>query len=795
MLRVEETRPSKSAADTGQGVGARLLRKEDDRFMRGRGQFVADIRVVGLMDVAFVRSPLAHARIRAIDVPHRYRDVVFTSADLIGVKPIRAVSGLPGFKISEQPVLATGKVRHVGELVAMCVAPTRAEAEDIAASVTLDLEELAAVYDMRKARQADAVLVHEHWGDNVFLETAFEVDITPAFDAPIKVTREISTARQCMSPLEGRGVVATFDHRLDQLTLHTAAQMPHIVRNGLSDCLGMEQGRIRIVSPDVGGGFGHKGILLPEEVCLGWLAVRHGLSVRWIEDRREHLIASANCREHHYEITVYADRDGRLRGIDCEAIVDSGAYSSYPFSACLEAAQVASILPGPYRMPAYRCRTFSVATNKCPILPYRGVARTGVCFALEIMLDAVATAAGLEPGEVRLRNLVGPEQMPFDNITKKHFDSGNYPEAMRRALSAIDIDAVRSRQRAGEADGRRIGVGVSIYCEQAAHGTSIYAGWGIPMVPGHEQATARLTPDGGLEIRVGLHSHGQGLETTLAQVAYEILGIDTAQIRVVHGDTSITPYSTGTWGSRAMVMAGGAVATACGELGRRAMQIGAKLLQLDPADVFLRDGRVHGPHGSITLLEIAHTWYRRPQDLPPDVDPGGLEATVGYKPQRDTGTFSYAAHAVTVAVDPDLGHVEILDYVIVEDGGVLVNPMIVDGQIYGGLAQGIGTALYEEMPFDSSGQPLATTLADYLLPGPTEVPEPRLDHMETPSPYTMFGVKGIGEGGAIAPPAAIANAVNDALRPLGVELLHSPISPRRVVGAVLAARMAARPAA
>jgi carbon-monoxide dehydrogenase large subunit len=795
MLRAEETRPSKTAADTGQGVGARLLRKEDDRFMRGRGQFVADIRVVGLMDVAFVRSPLAHARIRAIDVPQRYRDVVFTSADLIGVKPIRAVSGLPGFKISEQPVLATGKVRHVGELVAMCVAPTRAEAEDIAASVTLDLEELAAVYDMRKAREADAALVHEHWGDNVFLETAFEVDITPAFDAPIKVTREISTARQCMSPLEGRGVVATFDHRLDQLTLHTAAQMPHIVRNGLSDCLGMAQGRIRIVSPDVGGGFGHKGILLPEEVCLGWLAVRHGLSVRWIEDRREHLIASANCREHHYAITVYADRDGRLRGIDCEAIVDSGAYSSYPFSACLEAAQVASILPGPYRMPAYRCRTFSVATNKCPILPYRGVARTGVCFALEIMLDAVAAEAGLEPGEVRLRNLVGPEEMPFDNITKKHFDSGDYPEAMRRALSAIDIDAVRSRQRAGEADGRRIGVGVSIYCEQAAHGTSIYAGWGIPMVPGHEQATARLTPDGGLEIRVGLHSHGQGLETTLAQVAYEILGIDTAQIRVVHGDTSITPYSTGTWGSRAMVMAGGAVAAACGELGRRAMQIGAKLLQLDPADVFLRDGRVHGPHGSITLLEIAHTWYRRPQDLPPDVDPGGLEATIGYKPRRDTGTFSYAAHAVTVAVDPDLGHVEILDYVIVEDGGVLVNPMIVDGQIYGGLAQGIGTALYEEMPFDSSGQPLATTLADYLLPGPTEVPEPRLDHMETPSPYTMFGVKGIGEGGAIAPPAAIANAVNDALRPLGVELLHSPISPRRVVGAVLAARIAARPAA
>jgi carbon-monoxide dehydrogenase large subunit len=788
-------RASGAAGGVGQGVGARMPRKEDDRFLRGRGQFVADIRLAGLLDVAFVRSPLAHARIKAIHVPERSSGVVFTASDLAGIKPIRAVSGLPGFKISEQPVLATGKVRHVGELVAMCVAPTRAEAEDIAASVVLDLEPLPAVHDMRKAREAGTALVHEHWGDNVFLESMFEVDITPALDAPIKVTREISTARQCMSPLEGRGVVATFDHRLDQLTLHTGSQMPHIVRNGLADCLDIEQGRIRIVSPDIGGGFGHKGILLPEEVCLSWLALHRGLTVRWIEDRREHLSASANCREHYYKITVYADRDGLLRGIDCEATVDSGAYSSYPFSACLEAAQVASILPGPYRMPAYRCRTFSAATNKCPILPYRGVARTGVCFALELMLDAVAREAGLEPGEVRLRNLVRPEEMPFDNITRKHFDSGDYPEALRRAIAAIDVASLRERQRHPEADGRLIGVGLSVYCEQAAHGTSVYAGWGIPMVPGHEQATARMTPDGGLEIRVGVQSHGQGMETTLAQVAHEILGIDIARVRVIHGDTALTPYSTGTWGSRSMVMAGGAVGTACEQIAEHAKRIGAKLLQLDPASVSLRDGRVCGPNSSIDLSEIARTWYRRPQDLPPDVDPAGLESTSGYKPRRDSGTFSYAAHAVTVAVDPDLGDVELLDYVIVEDGGVLVNPMIVDGQIYGGLAQGIGTALYEEMPFDAAGQPLATTLADYLLPGPTEVPEPRLEHMETPSPYTMFGVKGIGEGGAIAPPAAIANAVNDALRPLGIELLHSPISPRRIVEAVLAAREAERPAA
>src|SRR4029077_8950982 len=279
-------------------------------------------------------------------IPPDQRGATFAAADLVGVKPIRAVSGLRGFKISEQPPLATDKLRHVGELAAMCVAATRAEAEDLAAAVTLDLEELPAVYDMLEAHKSNAVLVHEHWGDNVFLETFVDVDISKAFDAPIKVSRELRTARQCMAPIEGRGVVAFWDTRLEQLTLYSACQMPHIVRTGLSECLGLDEGQVRIIAPDVGGGFGYKGILLPEEVCLGWLAMRCGHPVRWIEDRREHLVAGANCREHHYRITAYAERDGRLRGIDCEAAVDSGAYSSYPFSACLEAAQVASILPG-----------------------------------------------------------------------------------------------------------------------------------------------------------------------------------------------------------------------------------------------------------------------------------------------------------------------------------------------------------------------------------------------------------------------------------------------------------------
>lgn len=771
-----------------QGVGARVLRKEDDRLMRGRGQFVADIRMANMQDVAFVRSPLAHGRILGVEIPEEVRDSVFTIDDLTGVKPIRAVSGLPGFKISEQPVLAQGKVRHVGETVVMCVAPTRAEAEDIAATVRLDLDELPAIHNMLEGRRDVSSRVHEEWPDNVFLETKINVNIEAVQDAPIKVQRVISTSRQSMAPMEGRGAVAFWDSRLELLTLYTASQIPHIVRTGLAECLGLDEGQVRVVVPDVGGGFGYKGILLTEEVAISWLAIKLGRPVRWIEDRREHLTAGANCREHHYVITGYADSEGRLLGIDCEATVDSGAYSSYPFSACLEAAQVASILPGPYDFPGYRCETHSVSTNKCPILPYRGVARTGVCFALELVLDDLARAAGVEPYELRLKSLVKPEQMPFDNITNKHFDSGDYPEALRQAVAAIDYDAIRKRQKQGEPDGRLIGVGVSIYCEQAAHGTSVYAGWGIPMVPGYEQATVRVTPDGGLEVRIGAHSHGQSLETTLAQVANEILGIDVAKVKVVHGDTAYTPYSTGTWGSRCMVMSGGAVSRSCQTIAKRLAAIGAFMLKAKPEEVEVRDGKVIGPNGSLTIGEIAYTWYRRPQDLPAEVNPGGLEVTEGYKPQRDSGTFGYGAHAVLVAVDPETGDVEILDYVIVEDGGKLVNPMVVDGQIYGGTAQGIGTALYEEMPFDASGQPLASTFADYLLPGPTEVPEPRLIHMETVSPYTEFGVKGVGESGAIPPPAAIANAVNDALRPLGASLYVSPITPRRVLEAIDAAQ-------
>ena len=770
---------------TGKGIGARLTRKEDDRYMRGRGEFVADIRLAGMKDVAFLRSPLAHARLHGINVPERLRDRVFTHDDMTGVRAIRAVTGLPGFKVSEQPPLATGKVRHVGELVAMCLGETRAEAEDVAAEIDVQFEELPVIVNMLQGQRSDSPLVHEDWGDNIYLESSFDGDLTEAkAAATVTMTKKFRTNRQCMAPLEGKGAVAYWDSRLEQLVVYTATQMPHIVRTGLAECLGLDQAKVRVIAPDVGGGFGYKGILTPEEICLGWLAMHCGHPVRWLEDRREHLTANANCREHHYHVTAYADARGKILGLEVEASVDAGAYSAYPFSACLEGAQVVSILPGPYVIPAYHCKTYSVATNKAPILPYRGVARTGVCFVMELIIDAIARAVEREPYEVRLENLVPASAMPYTNITGKDFDSGDYPKSLRRAVEEIHLTDIRARQADGEPDGRLIGIGFATFCEQAAHGTSVYSGWGIPMVPGHEQAVARMTPGGSLELRIGAHSHGQSMETTLAQVAHEVLGIDPAKVKLVHGDTEYTPYSTGTWGSRCAVMSGGAVATACEKIAERAASIAAHLMQVSTEEVRFENGEIVGPTSSMSLEEVAQIWYLKPQLLPPDIDSGGLEVTVGYKPKTDSGTFSYASHAVVVAVDPELGDVEILDYVIIEDGGTLINPMVVEGQVYGGAGQGIGTALYEEMPFDAAGQPLASTLADYLLPGPTEMPHFRVFHMETPSPNTKFGIKGIGEGGAIAPPAAIGNAINDALASLGVELCESPMSPRRILAAI-----------
>lgn len=780
-----------TAGEPAQGVGARVPRKEDSRHLHGRGQFVADMSMPHLSEVAFVRSPFAHARIVETRRPEGGDGRVFFREDMTGVADIFADSTLPTYQRSAQPPLAVHKVRFVGEPVAMTFARTRAEAEDLAEEVVLEYEDLPVYASVEASRAATGQFMHEGWEHNRFVTLQVDKEFTErASAAPVVVKRSIALARQCMVPMEGKAVLAHWDHQLDQLVVYSATQVPHMIRTVLAECLGLPQGQVRVISPDVGGAFGYKCVLQQEELCVAWLAMTFKRPFRYLEDRREHLVAGANSREHYYEMTAYTNERGVILALDARITIDGGAYSVWPFTIGLEPGQAIGNLPGPYAFRGYRCVTQCVATNKPAFVPYRGVARTGVCFAMELTIDAIARAVGREACDVRRDNLVPAASMPYVNVANKHFDSGNYPESLRRVHEMIDLAAVRARQRRGEPDGRVIGVGFATYTEQSAHGTSVFAAWGTPVVPGFDSATAKVTPDGGLELRVGVHSHGQGMETTFAQIAHEVLGIPIDRIKLVHGDTAQTPFSTGTYASRSLVMSGGAVSRACKVLVPRIVAIGAHLLGTSPESVTLRGGSVHAGDKSVTVGQIAQAWYLRPDKLPPGVDPAGLETTAGFKPKVDTGAFTYASHAAVVAVDTQTGHVEILDYVIVEDCGIMINPMVVEGQTYGGVAQGIGTAFYEEMPYDTNGQPLASTLADYLLPGATEVPSMRMEHMETPSPHTEFGAKGMGEGGAIAPPAVLFNAVNDALAFMGLntEMLRTPLSPRRLLEALNAAR-------
>jgi len=789
---MSSTEPTEAPIESG-GVGARVRRREDERHLHGKGRFVADYTFPDLQEVAFLRSPLAHARIEHIGKPERFPGQVIVREDMHTATDIVADSSLPTYKPSAHPPLASGKVRFVGEPVAMCFASSRAEAEDIAEEVELDLHELPAFASAFAARERTDVRVHDHWTDNLFLDLKADVNFDErAKDAPVVVKQKVDLARQCMVPMEGKAVLAYWDHTQAQLVVITSTQVPHMIRTVLSQCLGIDHAQVRVISPDVGGAFGYKCVLQQEELCIAWLALTYKRPFRFIEDRREHLIAGANTRQHHYELTAYADKNGRLLALDCDLLIDGGAYSAWPFTIGLETGQALGNLPGPYDFSGYRCHTQCAATNKPGFLPYRGVARTGVCFAIELTMDAIARAVGREAWEVRYDNLVRGADMPYTNVVKKHYDSGDFQESLKRAAAQLDVAKWRRRQKEGEPDGRLIGIGFATFTEQSAHGTAVFASWGLPVVPGYDLATVRITADGGLEVRAGIHSHGQGMETTLAQIANEVLGVSIQKIKVVHGDTALTPFSTGTYASRSIVMAGGAVAATCRELVPRVIKIGAHILGETEDAVRFEAGEVVGATGRVSLADIGHAWYLRPERLPKDVDLTGLEATHGFKPKVDTGAFSYATHAAAVAIDTRTGHVEILEYVIVEDCGRMINPMVVEGQTIGGTAQGIGTAFYEETLYDENAQPLTSTLADYMLPGPTELPPLTIIHMETLSPYTEFGAKGVGEGGAIAPPAALFNAVNDALSPLGALVSETPLTPRRLLAAIEAAKAAAR---
>lgn len=766
---------------TPRGVGARVQRTEDRRHLAGRGTFVADIAMPGTRDVAFVRSTVAHGRLTRVAPPPDAAPGEFWSADELAhlTGPIVADARHPDWRPSEYPLLATGKVRFVGEPVAAVLGDDRALAEDLAEQVEVDVDDLDPVVDPVLGLASDAPLVHEHWPDNRFLAMSADlgdVDAAKA-DAAVSITRHYQTGRHSGIPMETRGALAYYDHRLDQLVLHSSTQVPHLLRTALAEVLCIAERRLRVVAPDVGGGFGIKCNLDAEVAVVCAIALQVDHPVRWIEDRFEHFVGAIHARDHRYRVTAHAAADGELLAVEADVLVDVGAYSVWPWTAAMEAGMAAGVIPGPYRLRHYRFTSTTVATNKPPLGPYRGVARPGACFAIERTIDEVAVALGMEPYEVRLRNLVQPNEFPYTSITGRVYDSGDYPESVRRAVATVDHDGVRARQ---DDSGRtRIGLGYATYTEQTAHGTKEWAQRGLPVVFGFEQVRASLDPSGSLTISTGIQSHGQGLETSLAQVAHDVTGIDPADVSVRHGDTDTSPYGMGTFASRSMVMAGGATHGACSQLADRVKEVAAGLLGCGKDEVELRDGKAEGPEAALSLGEVADAAYLRTDLLPEDVRPV-LDVTFTYQPSVDTGTYSYATHAAVVEVDLDDGKVRLVDYVVVEDCGTVVNPLIVDGQIHGGVAQGIGSAMLEEYTYDEVGQPRVTTFMDYLLPGATEVPDIKIEHLETPSPFTTLGIKGMGEGGAIGPAAAIANAVTDALRAEDVAVNRTPITPARV---------------
>ena len=750
--------------------------------------FIADLQVPGVQDVAFVRSQMAHAKVRSVIKPAQSGTRVFTLADIAPVNILEAGPELSAHHHSPYPPLADARVRYVGQTIAACVMPTRAQAEDLADEVRVELEELPAVVDVVAAMRADSPRVFDEWPSNAYISTSVvEGNPEALAAAPIRLHCRLRLNRQATVPLEGRGVLAYWDHRLDELVVYLSTQGGQVKRLALSRMLNIPEHKVRVIAPDVGGGFGGKNRIMPEDVAIVALALKVGRPVRWIEDRREHLLASPHARDHTYDLTICAERDGTLIGIEGDIYIDAGAYALWPTGAFQEASMASRNLTGPYRMRHLKLNAHTVATNKAPMGPYRGVARPGATFALERLVDEVARELGREPFDLRRQNIVTSAELPYKTAAGMKLDTGDYLAALDIARDKINLPAIRKRQAQGEPDGRKIGIGFAFYTEQSGHGIVEFAKRKFRVIPGYESANARMLPDGSVIIYVGVQNHGQGHETTLAQIAAHELGIDPGQISVRYGDTAVGPYGFGTFASRSIVFAGGAVGKASRAIAEKIRRIGAHLLQADVAATRIEGGMVHGPSSKLSIAEIAFAANARPDQLPAGMDPL-LDSTATYEPADSGGVFAYGTHAALVAVDPNTGDIELLDYVVSEDCGTMINPMIVDGQVVGGIVQGIGTALYEEIPYDERGQPLVSSLADYTIPCAAEIPTIRVEHLVTPALTTEYGVKGLGEGGAIAPPAAIANAVGDAFRDIRANFNETPLTPRRVTRELARAR-------
>ena len=801
-------------------VGQRVKRTEDPRLIKGLAHYVDDIRLPDTLHVAFVRSIYAHARINGVDASEALKApgvvAVFTGKDVSEkIGPVPCAGNLPELKVPDHRVLATDKVYFVGHPIAAVVAADAYAARDAAELVVVDYEELPAVVDAEAAAKGGAV-IHEKFGDNIAYKlTAGEGDIEAALASADKVIRQrVTNQRLAPVAMEPRGVLARYLPGEQELTVWSSTQIPHLMRTQVALMIGIPENRLRVITPEVGGGFGSKLNVYAEEALVGWIAMQLGRPVKWIETRRENMQATIHGRGQVGEIEIGCKADGTVTGLRYNVVADLGAYHQLLTPAIPTLTGL--MLSGAYKIPAIQINVTGVFTNKMATDAYRGAGRPEATYVVERAIDLVAREFGLDPVEVRRRNFPAPEEFPFQTATGLFYDSGNYEAALSKALENAGYERLREEQQRAREEGRLVGIGVSTYVEICALGPSQAMPAG-----GWESATVRVEPTGKVTVLTGASPHGQGQETSFAQLAADQLGVGIEDVTVVHGDTSIVQYGIGTFGSRATAVGGTAVYVAIERLKEKASKIAAHMLGTDAANVAFAEGVFslkearkaaaaaagdgkaaaadadevpepvlpagQDPAGAlpepetegrkkVTIQDVALAAHLA-KELPPDTEPG-LSATYFFEPKNFT--FPFGAHICVVEVDRETGEVKFLRYVAVDDCGKVINPMLVDGQVQGGIVQSIGQALYEEVVYDEQGQLVTGTLMDYAVPRAKMIPWFELDRTETPTDVNPMGVKGVGEAGTIGATPAIVNAVVDALSPFGVRHIDMPIRPEAV---------------
>jgi aerobic carbon-monoxide dehydrogenase large subunit len=777
--------------------GAAVKRREDPRFLRGEGRFVEDITLPGVLHAAFVRSPHAHARVTKIDTgraaaaPGVTRVLTFVDLER-WMKPLPLFGAVPPglgaavrFDVRQAPqwALCRERARYVGEIVAMVVADSPERACDALDLVEVEWEPLPAVVDMLRAAEPGSPLVHPEWGSNVGVGFTHAIgDADGAFARADVVVREtLYIQRYVGMPLEGRGVVAVWDRRDGTLTTWNSTQVSHFVQQGLASALGLSPHKIRVVAPDLGGGFGTKASSYPEDALVPIAAIALGRPVKWIESRREHMSGAAHARHQVHVIALAATRDGAILAVRDRIWLDLGAYNVW--GVVLPYNTVAHLI-GPHRIKNMRVEVQAVVTNKTPNAPYRGAGRPETVFAMDRIVDCLARELGMDPAELRRRNYIRPDELPYDfgmpyrDGNPLVYDTGDFPDALEKALAAAGYREFRAEQARLRARGVYRGIGISGYVEGTAIGP-------------FEGATVKLDLAGRVLVATGAINSGQGHETSFAQIAADALGVPIDWVTVIGGDTAAVPFGVGTFASRSAVTAGNSIADACREVRAKLVRAASAVLEAAPDDVEIDEGRAFVRGSPVSGVDLARViqasipTFARPGVAPPDFEASAYHHV-------PTVTYASAVHVAQVEVDVGSGRVTLLRYIVAHDCGRVINPTIVDGQVHGGVAQGVGGALFEEMVYDEAGQLVTGSLMDYAVPKADDLPPIETVHLESPSPRNPLGVKGLGEGGAISPPAAIANAVEDALAPFGVRVTETPLTASRIV-ALLAKAGAARP--